>query len=61
MSEEINVSDELIKCLKSYGADIVLISECEFDYPHIVLIYLKEGRVIHYMSERNLSAKRKRK
>jgi len=46
--EKIFVTEELVKCLKNYNADIVVISECEFDYPHVVLIYLREKKIVHF-------------
>lgn len=54
------VNDELIECLRGYGADAVIAVECEYDYPHVILVHIKEGRIIHYMPERDLSVKRRK-
>jgi len=48
VSEKVGLSSDFTKCLKGYGADIVMILECEFDYPHVVLVYLREKKVVHF-------------
>ncbi len=51
MREEIDVNNkELVECLKSYSADDVLILEGEFDYPQVVLIFLKERKIMHFFT-----------
>ena len=30
-------------------ADIVILLECEFDYPHIILVYYMKKRILHYL------------
>jgi len=36
--EWIEVNKEFAKCLKNYGANVVFVVECKYDYPQIVLI-----------------------
>ena len=62
MHERINVDAGFMNCLKSYGADIIIV-ECEFDYPQILLIYLKDRKILHFFTmtkRRGLESKIKR-
>ena len=63
MHERINVDAGFMNCLKSYGADIIIIVECESDYLQILLIYLKDRKILHFFTmtkRRGLESKIKR-
>ena len=60
---KINMNANFFKCLKSYGADIGIIVECELDYPQAVLIHLKDRSALHFLTmtdRRGLRRKNKR-
>lgn len=48
--EEINI-EKLVEHLKKHGAgaDIVIIVECEYDFPHVILVHLKDRKIVHYL------------
>jgi len=50
MHEKIDISTDFIKCLEKYRADVVVILECEFDYPQVLLIHLCDKRIIHFFN-----------
>jgi len=53
------VVEKLKKFFEELKPDIVVLLECEYDTPEAILVFLKEKKLVHYMSREKMRRKEK--